>query len=137
MCVIYPLFEIHLKFRFAFYLFIFFHRLAVSSHCEEWEERRNRDVTKEKRCKYNTVTEKIQSSTEPKIRRKKANSINIYGTHLWHKYAAVGLATSLFFKPNYHGNSAKREEVGRTWAFHRALAKIHSKKSDFIQNILF
>lgn len=36
-----------------------------------------------------------------------------------------------FFKPNYHGNSAKREEVGRTRAFHRALAKIHSKKFKF------
>lgn len=38
---------------------------------------------------------------------------------------------SFFFKPNYHGNSAKREEVGRTRAFHRALAKIHSKKFKF------
>lgn len=34
-----------------------------------------------------------------------------------------------FFKPNYHGNSAKGEGVGRTRA--RALAKIHSKKFKF------
>lgn len=60
-------------------------------------------------------------------------------THLWHKYAA-GLATlrSFFFKPNYHGNSAKGEGRGGgggTWAFCSALAKIHSKNSNFIQNI--
>lgn len=71
-------------------------------------------------------------------KRKETNLINIYGTHLWHKYAAVGLATflSIFFKPNYHGNSAKGRGSGRTQAFHRALAKIHSKKFKFIQNIL-
>lgn len=66
-----------------------------------------------------------------KKKEKETNSINIYGTQLWHKYAAVGLATFLFFKPNYHGNSAKGEGVGRTQAFHRALAKIHSKKFKF------
>lgn len=37
----------------------------------------------------------------------------------------------IFFKPNYHGNSAKGKGVGRTRAFHRALAKIHSKKFRF------
>lgn len=67
-----------------------------------------------------------------KQNKKETNSINIYGTHLWHKYAAVGLATFLsFFKPNYHENSAKGEGVGRTRTFHRALAKIHSKKFKF------
>lgn len=37
----------------------------------------------------------IKSLTEHK--RKKTNLINIYGTHLWHKYAAVGLATFFLF----------------------------------------
>lgn len=78
---------------------------------------------------------KLNHKQTKKKKKKETNSINIYDTHLWHKYAAVGLATFLsfffFFKPNYHGNSAKGEGVGRTRAFHRALAKIHSKKFKF------
>lgn len=91
-----------------------------------------------KQCTYNTVLLKTGLKSNHKLNKKKkgkkkeTNSINIYGTHLWHKYAAVGLATFLsFFKPNYHGNSAKGEGVGRTRTFHRALAKIHSKKFKF------
>lgn len=38
--------------------------------------------------------------------------------HLWHKYAAVGVATlARFLKPNYRGNSAKGAGRGGTWAF--------------------
>lgn len=42
-------------------------------------------------------------------------------------------------KTNYHGNSAKggEEGAGRTRAFHRALAKIHSKKFKFYTKHLY
>lgn len=52
-----------------------------------------------KQWKYNTVLltnwTEIKSLTE-REGKKETNSINIYGSHLWHKYAAVGLATSFF-----------------------------------------
>lgn len=60
--------------------------------------------------------------------------VHTYGTNM--QQSAWQLFSLFFFLTNYHGNSAKREEVGRTRAFHRALAKIHSKKFKFIQNIL-
>lgn len=55
---------------------------------------------------YNTVlltnwtdikNHKQNKKKNQKKREKETNSINIYGTHLWHKYAAVGLATLLSF----------------------------------------
>lgn len=60
--------------------------------------------------------------------------VHTYGTNM--QQSVWQLFSLFFFKPNYHGNSAKGEGVGRTWAFHSALAKIHSKNSNFIQNIL-
>lgn len=58
-------------------------------------------------------------TTEHRTKKKKekeTNSINIYGTQLWHKYAAVGLATFLFFL-----NQITMETVqkGREWGGHR------------------
>lgn len=56
--------------------------------------------------------------------------VHTYGTNMqqsvWQLFSHF-----FFFKPNYNGNSAKGEGVGRTRAFHRALAKIHSKKFKF------
>lgn len=54
--------------------------------------------------------------------------VHTYGTNM---QQSVWQLFSHFLKPNYHGNSAKGEGVGRTRAFHRALAKIHSKKFKF------
>lgn len=58
--------------------------------------------------------------------------VHTYGTNM--QQSVWQLFSHFFFfflKPNYHGNSAKGEGVGRTRAFHRALAKIHSKKFKF------
>lgn len=61
-------------------------------------------------------------------------------THLWHKYAA-GLATlrSFFFLNQITMETVQKGRgvgvCGGTWAFCSALAKIHSKNSNFIQNI--
>lgn len=60
--------------------------------------------------------------------------VHTYGTNM--QQSAWQLFSPFFQKPNYHGNSAKGRGRGRTQAFHRALAKIHSKKFKFIQNIL-
>lgn len=54
--------------------------------------------------------------------------VHTYGTNMQQSVWQLFL---IFLKPNYHGNSAKGEGVGRTQAFHRALAKIHSKKFKF------
>lgn len=59
--------------------------------------------------------------------------VHTYGTNM---QQSAWQLFSRFLKPNYHGNSAKGRGSGRTQAFHRALAKIHSKKFKFIQNIL-
>lgn len=55
--------------------------------------------------------------------------VHTYGTNM--QQSVWQLFSHFFFKPNYHGNSAKGKGVGRTRAFHRALAKIHSKKFRF------
>lgn len=57
--------------------------------------------------------------------------IHTYGTNMQQSVWQLFSHFFFFFKPNYHGNSAKGEGVGRTRAFHRALAKIHSKKFKF------
>lgn len=57
----------------------------------------------------------IKSKTEQK-RKKETNSINIYGTHLWHKYAAVGLATFLSFFLNQI--TMETVQKGREWGGH-------------------
>lgn len=57
--------------------------------------------------------------------------VHTYGTNM--QQSAWQLFSPIFSK---HGNSAKGKGRGRTQAFHRALAKIHSKKFKFIQNIL-
>lgn len=54
--------------------------------------------------------------------------VHTYGTTM---QQSVWQLFSHFLKPNYHGNSAKGEGVGRTWAFERTLAKIHSKRFKF------
>lgn len=92
----------------------------------------NHDVTKEnqgetnKRCKYNTVL--LTNWTEIKIinrtnkrkkkTKKETNSINIYGTHLWHKYAAVGLATFLSFFFFLNQITMETVQKGREWGGH-------------------
>lgn len=78
---------------------------------------------KKKQFKYNTVL--LTNWTEEKKKEKKnPNSINIYGTHLWHKYAAVSLANfcSFFFLfPNQITMETvqKGREWGRTLSIER------------------
>lgn len=45
-------------------------------------------------------------------KQKETNLINIYGTHLWHKYAAVGLATFLSFFLNQMTMKTVQKEEG-------------------------
>lgn len=59
--------------------------------------------------------------------------VHTYGTNM---QQSAWQLFSHFLKPIYHGNSAKGRGCRRTQAFHRALAKIHSKRFKFIQNIL-
>lgn len=55
--------------------------------------------------------------------------VHTYGTNM--QQSVWQLFLIFFFKPNFHGNSAKGEGVGGHGAFQRALAKIHSKKLKF------
>lgn len=60
----------------------------------------------------------IKSLTEKKRKKKETNSINIYGTHLWHKYAAVGLATFLSFFFFLNQITMETVQKGREWGGH-------------------
>lgn len=129
MCVIYPHFE--LCFKFLNVKTIFFVTAwpshSVRNRVEEgysrpvimtWQKKNQGETNKQ--CKYNTVLltnwTEIKSLIEQKKKKKETNSINIYGTHLWHKYAAVGLATFLSFFLNQI--TMETVQKGREWGGH-------------------
>lgn len=55
--------------------------------------------------------------------------VHTYGTNM--QQSVWQIFAHFFFKTKLPWKQCKRGGVGRTWAFHRALAKIHSKKFKF------